>query len=148
MFSATDVEIRPADLLEFLHRHGHEVAAHFCGDDQGWFSAELQLPGEETSLEVQRYLVSEKGIRDELNTWAAWLEMQTSNKHRDDLMRRVVQSQQVFTICSPPEICGDSAADEVCRRTCAFLAQATAGIYQIDDQGFFAADGTHLVPEA
>ena len=30
---------------------------------------------------------------------------------------------------------------------CRFLARATDGIYQIDGQGFFAADGTLLVTE-
>jgi hypothetical protein len=148
VFAATDVEIRPADLLEFLHGHGHAVAGHFRGDDQGWFSAELELPGEETPLEMQRYLVSEKGIRDELNTWAAWLETQTANPHRDDLMRRVVQSQQVFTILRPADVCDEMTVAAACRQTCAFLAQATGGVYQIDDHGFFAADGTLLVAEA
>src|SRR5262245_34859679 len=94
IFAASDADIQPAELLEFLHQHGHPFTGHFRGDDQGWYSAELRLPGEEAPVEVQRYLASEKGIRDELNTWAAWLETQTDNPHCDELMRRVVQSRQ------------------------------------------------------
>lgn len=145
VFAAAAADIPPADLLEHLQRLGHKVVGRFRGDERGWFSAELDLPGEQMPLDLQRYFADEKGIRDELNTWAAWLETQADSLHRDNLMRRVIQSRQVFTILRPSEL--DEAADDACRQACVFLARSTDGVYQIDDQGFFAADESLLVAE-
>ncbi len=37
--------------------------------------------------------------------------------------------------------------ERLCLACCRYLAGATEGVYQADHGGFFAADGTLLVPE-
>jgi hypothetical protein len=130
-------EPAPATLLAHWQGRGH-----FRGDDQGWFQATLICDDEEEPLELQRYLATEDGIRDELNTWAAWLEAQHDSPHTGSLMRHMIGTQQLFTLARPPELDG-----QMCEALCRFLADQTAGVYQIDGQGFFAADGTLLVKE-
>src|SRR4051812_3345538 len=95
VFSLTELEVQPAALLEHLRQSGLEVEAHVRGDDSGWFEAELvrdNLP-----LTVSRFVVQEEGIRAELNSWAAWIEEQEQNPHRDVLMRRFIAVKQIFT---------------------------------------------------
>lgn len=142
VFAATDAVVEPAALLEHLQRHGHQVVGHFRGDNQGWFSAKLVLPDEETAIDLERYLASEKGIREELNSWAACLETQQTPQ-RDELMRRVIQSRQVFAVSCPPE----AAVQDLCEALCRYLAQETEGVYQIDGRGFIAADGTIMIAD-
>jgi hypothetical protein len=143
VFGSNLNEPAPADLLAHMQGRGYAVRGHFRGDDQGWFQATLALDDEEEEpLELQRYLATEEGIRGELNTWAAWLETQEGSPHAGPLMQRMIATTQLFTLQCPPELPG-----EACVALCRFLADQTAGVYQIDGQGFFAADGTLLVKE-
>jgi hypothetical protein len=90
--------VPPASLLEHLHGLGFEAAGHFRGDEQGWFQAELRLAEGRAALQLERYLAEEEGIRDELNTWAAWLEEAADDPQRDDLMRHLIATAQLFTL--------------------------------------------------
>jgi hypothetical protein len=74
VFGANESQPAPADLLAHLHGAGLSVTGHFRGDDLGWFAAELVVAVGETPLQLERFLATEDGIRNELNTWAAWLE--------------------------------------------------------------------------
>jgi hypothetical protein len=139
--------VQPVSLLDHLHGLGFEAAGHFRGDEQGWFRAELRLPEQRAALQLERYLAEEEGIRDELNTWAAWLEEAADGPHRDDLMRHLIATAQLFTLRQAPGQEDDGEAGEACALLCRFLAGRTAGVYQVDGQGFFSADGTLLVPE-
>lgn len=147
VFGSSDAIVQPADLLEYLHASGFEATGHFRGDKEGWFSAELRVPGVDEPLELQRYLASEPGIRDELNTWAAWLETQ-DHPERVELMRQVIQSRQVFTVPGLPELHEDGTVRELRRLVCFFLANQTGGICQFDGEGFFASDGMLLLSES
>jgi hypothetical protein len=142
IFGRLETAPEPGAILERLNASGAEVSGHFRGDDQGWFSADLFLAGTETPLRLERYLHSEEGIRAELNAWAAWLETCESGSDPVSLMERMIQTRQLFTLRVEEE-----SVDERCVGLCRFLASVTDGIYQIDGQGFFAADGTLLVPE-
>jgi hypothetical protein len=92
------------------------------------------------SLQLERYIAGEDGLRAELNSWAAWLETQESAPEHVALMERMIQTAQLFTLHANAE---SAAAEQLCR----FLAGSTAGIYQIDGRGLFAANGSLLVPE-
>ena len=59
-------------LSEHLHAAGLPVIAHFRGDDLGWTGGELVLGDQ--SVAVERFLTKEDDLRDDLNTWAGWLE--------------------------------------------------------------------------
>jgi hypothetical protein len=147
IFGSNDVQPAPAALLEQVHALGVPVTGSFKGDDLGWFRAELVIGDDKTPLPVERYLAGEEGIRAELNTWAAWLEAAGEAPEHHRLMQQMIATTQVFTL-GPINPDHEPAAGPVCVALCRFLAGATAGVYQADGQGFYAADGTLLVPES
>lgn len=105
--------------------------ATFGVTDGVWFWAEL--PG----IRVERFEVTEEGIRGELNSWAAVVEATLDEPAA--LMERVIQSQQLFTVAAEqPE--HEPQAEQVARA----LASATSGCYQADEGGWHEADGTLL----
>lgn len=128
----------PAAILNHLTSLFASVRAEFAADATGWYRADLVVDG--VRLELERYVAGEKALRAELNSWAAWLETQESSPAHLALMERMIQTAQLFTLHASAE---SSANEPLCR----FLAEATAGMYQIDGRGLFAADGALLVPE-
>ena len=147
MFGANDAQPEPARLLEHLQQVDPGVTGKFHGDDLGWFRAELFFEEETAPLSLERYLAAEEGLRAELNTWAAWLETAEDSPHHVPLMEQMIGATQVFTLECPVELADDAAVAALCTAACRFLAGATAGVYQVDGQGFFRADGTLLVKE-
>ena len=122
------------------------MTGSFTGDAAGWFRADLTL-GAGAPLALERFTSDEEGIRSELNSWAAYLETCTHSPQHGPLMERVIQARQLFTVSRPADHPDESASARVCVELCRFLAGATAGFYQIDEQGFFSAAGTLLVAE-
>jgi hypothetical protein len=148
VFGTNDAAIEPTALLSAQSRHvGAQVTGRFRGDDLGWFEAELGLRG--TRLELQRFLAHEEGLRDDLNTWAAWLETAEDNPDAGRLMRQVIGTTQLFTFRPVDAVPDDTVYlfEELCNGLCQFLARETRGIFQIDGKGFFDAEGMLLVPE-
>ena len=139
IFGASDAAPVPAALLERLNVVAPD-AGQFHGDDAGWFRAELVVAG--TTLELERFLSSEEGVRAELNSWAAHLEACGDGPEYVRLMERIIQTRQLFTVGRPDDA---PDLDGVCVALCRFLAEATDGVYQTDGRGFFGADGTLLV---
>jgi hypothetical protein len=62
-------------------------------------------------------------------------------------MERVVQSQQLIVIRKPLDAMNEIALEKVLLETCRFLATRADGVYQIDGQGWFSADGGLLLQE-
>jgi hypothetical protein len=129
----------PAAILDFLAGRSASVSSDFATDASDWYQADLLVNG--VPLQLERYLAEEEGIRAELNSWAAWLETRENAPEHVPLMERMIQTAQLFTLH------GGEESAQVCIDLCRFLAGATAGVYQIDERGFFAADGTLLVAE-
>src|SRR6266540_5777722 len=96
VFGKSDTCPEPAALLEHLHGPGLEVRGHFRGDAQGWFRADLLPPEGDGGVEVECYLATEEGVRQELSTWAAWLETTPAGAVQDRLMLHVISSRRVF----------------------------------------------------
>src|SRR5581483_9208979 len=72
VFGSTEEAPEPGEVLAFVN--GLVVATgNFGGDEAGWFRAEI-LCESAPPLEIERFLASEKGLRAELNSWAAWVE--------------------------------------------------------------------------
>ena len=145
VFGTNDAPVEPARLLEEARRLEPDVSGRFRGDDLGWFRADLVVPDEDEPVPVERYLSGEEDIRRLLNTWAAWLE-ETGRPEAVRLMQHMISTTQVFTL-GPLDPDADPALDQLCTGLCRFLARATAGVYHVDGGGFFAPDGTLLVPE-
>jgi hypothetical protein len=113
-----------AALLEHFHARGLAATGSFRGDDLGWTGGEIVL-------------------RDDLNTWAGWLETRTDQPRHGELMQHVIGTKQLITLRPPP----DGSADRLCDEVCRWLAAQTQGVYQVDGRGFFAADGTLLLAD-
>jgi hypothetical protein len=141
VFGLTNKTPELSVLLEHLHAHALPATAHFRGDDLGWTGGEL-VAGEMT-VTVERYLTKEDDLRDDLNTWAGWLETRTDQPRHGELMQHVIGTKQLVTLRPPPG--GD--ADRICDAVCRWLAVQTEGVYQVDGCGFFAADGSALLTE-
>jgi hypothetical protein len=144
VFGTSPMHPEPSTLLDGLRARGFEAAGHFRGDDQGWFHADLVPATGGPAVEVDCYLSSEEGIRNELNSWAAWLEATGDENVHACLMQHLISTTRLFTVHSPE---GRGNADPLCVALCELLAVPTAGVYQIDGRGFFAADGALLVAE-
>jgi hypothetical protein len=142
VFGTSDTEPAPAALLENLHGLGFLVSGKFSGDDQGWFRAEL-ADSKGNILALERFLTSEEGIRAELNNWAAWIETTGEQATQSRLMQHMISTRQLFTM-QPGNTEG---MEQQCLALCRFLAQATEGVYQVDERGFFDPEGTLLLPE-
>jgi hypothetical protein len=135
VFGSLDTPSTPAGIGSCLAGEGVSIVF----DAEDWHTAEL-APGSEPPLVLERWRSDEEGIRAELNTWAAYLET-CDGPHHVALMERTIQTKQLFTI-GPSN---GAPLDRVCVTLCRHLAAVTAGFYQIDDIGFFDADGTLLV---
>jgi hypothetical protein len=147
VFGRSDIEPSPVALAERLHAVGVAAEPHFKGDDLGWTSGELRLPGGDTPVMLQRYLTAEDDIRDDLNSHAAELETMDYSPHNTRLMEHVIQTRQLVTLRRPVAAADEVAVEAALEEACRFLAEATDGVYQVDGRGWFAADGTLLVPE-
>jgi hypothetical protein len=147
VFGTAAEQPRPETLLECLRALGVSTAAHFRGDEDGWTSAEVALADGVAPLVVECFLATEPGIRAELNNWAAWLETCDYSPNHVDLMERVIQARQLYTLRRPLDHADEVRLERVCVGICRHLAATTAGIYQADGEGFFAADGTLLLQE-
>jgi hypothetical protein len=132
----------PAAIWEFLRERYGSVSGEFAVDASGWYQADLLVDG--VALQLERYLADEPGIRAELNSWVAWLEMRENAPEHVRLMERMIQTAQLFTLHSSEQ---SARAESVCGELCRFLAETMAGVYQIDGRGFFAADGSLLIAE-
>jgi hypothetical protein len=146
VFGSNDAEPTPEALLGHLLGLELSVKGDFRGDERGWFAAQLHV-GAGTPVHLERFEAGEEGIRAELNTWAAWLETCDYSPLSVPLMEKVIQTRQLFTLRRPVDHADDVLVEKVCEALCCFLAEATVGIWQADDQGFFAADGTLLLAE-
>jgi hypothetical protein len=145
VFGTAIAQPEAAALLQDLRLAGHFVEGKFTTAEQDWVLADLIPEKGEGAVQIDCYRRDEEDIRAKLNSWAAWLETMESNPNHLWLMQHMISTQQLYTLCPAgverPEI------ENLCVTACRFLARETAGVYQIDGQGFFAADGKLLLAE-
>lgn len=141
VFGRSGSEPLPAALAAYLHAVGLEVEPHFRGDDLGWTTGELRLPGTGTSVVLQRYTADADDIRDDLNSHAAELEATGNGLLITRMMAHVIQTRQLFTLSKPIDATDEVVLERVLDETCRFLAAATDGVFQIDGRGWFTAAG-------
>lgn len=146
VFCRSDREVAPPTILAHLHDTGRPVAGRFHGDDLGWTAAELTL-GTGTPVYLERYVATADAIRDDLNSWAAWLETLDYSPHNVRLMEHVIQTRQLVTVRKPLDHPNEVVVDDLCRTICQFLAATADGVFQIDNDGWFGADGELILKE-
>jgi hypothetical protein len=147
VFGKAEIEPSAPSLAASLHADGLEVAPHFKGDELGWTSGELRFSQGGTPIYLERYLASEDEIRDDLNAYAAMLETCDYSPNHRMLMEHAIQTKQLIVIRSPVDTVNEVLAEKILIHTCRFLASQTEGVYQIDGQGWFAANGELLLQE-
>jgi hypothetical protein len=147
VFGTNDVLPEPAAILAHLRNRGMAVVGKFYNDEEGWFQAELLFGDEEPTLHLECFLATEEGVRADLRAWAAWLETVEQNPNHQRLMEHMIATKRVLTLHESDEGPKRVALKELCVELSKFLARQTAGVYQVDDQGFFDADGTLLLEE-
>jgi hypothetical protein len=149
VFGLTDAAVPPTDLQAQLHAAGLPVEGRFRGDGPDpadWFAAELVFP-DAAPVVVERFRTDADDLRDELNTWAAWLEAADWSPHSRRLMEQMIAVRQVFAWRRPVDHADELRLDRLCLALARLLAGWTGGFYQIDGQGFFAPGGELLVQE-
>jgi hypothetical protein len=137
VFGSRETMLQPAALQQVLVNLGLDLPLHVAGDDCGWTSVEIPLT---PPLRIERYLSDEDDLRGELDSWAAAVE--SWRLDAAPLMQQIIATRQLFTWQVP-----DNAAIEFYETLARHFASESAGVYQIDGLGFFAADGSLLVPE-
>ena len=147
VFGTNNVQPEPAAVLAHVRSFGISVAGKFFDDEEGWFQAALLFGDQEPTLHIECFLAEEEGVRADLHAWAAWLETVGDNPHSQRLMQHMIATTHVFTLHESDEWPKKTSVREVCLELCKFLARETAGVYQVDDQGFFGANGTLLLEE-
>jgi hypothetical protein len=146
VFASQLTDLPPSALVEALHEQDFAVESHFRGDDLGWFGCEFRL-GVGTPVYLERFLAKEDEIRDDLNTWAAWVEAQHYEPRRFDLMEKIVQTRQLFALRKPIDHSDEVTLDRFCLAVVQWLAKETGAVYQIDGKGFFDAAGGSVLEE-
>jgi hypothetical protein len=140
VFGRGETQPSPERVLQQLRELGVEGHAQFRGDEDGWTSLEIAVAGVD-ALTLSCYLASEKGIRADLNSWAAEVEAREDFPHRVSLMERIIQTRQWYTLESP------SGHEVVAESVSRFLARETDGVYQVDGEGYFDPEKGLLLAE-
>ena len=146
VFCRSGSRIAACGAARAVQQPGRPVGGNFKGDDLGWTSAEFKL-GAGTPVYAERYLTREDDIRDDLNTWAAYLETLDYSPNNVSLMERVIQSRQLVTIRKPLDHPNESAIDDLCQSICQAIANAAEGVYQIEGDGWYSTTGELLLRE-
>jgi hypothetical protein len=146
VFCRSAGSLEPRDLAGRLATSGRAVRAEFEPNDRTWSSGALRL-GSGTPIYVERFDTATDELRNDLNTWAAYLETLDYSPNHTRLMEHVIQTRLLFTIRKPLDHPNESAVDDVCRALCGELATVGDGIFQIEDEAWYSADGTMLLQE-
>src|SRR5207245_933850 len=96
VFGTSSASVPPEALLQHLKEDAAYASAQFQGDKQGWFRVEVSRSADPSTFVIERFLSSEEGMRDELNTWAAWLEVNA--RDAAPLMQHMIGTSQVFLV--------------------------------------------------
>jgi hypothetical protein len=139
-------EAPPSVILNHLSTHGIEATGHFKGDDLGWTQANISF-GPGSPIMLQRYLEPTDNLRDDLNSWAAYIETLTYSPNYTILMERVIQTKQMLTIRKPIDHPNEIAMKGACDALCTFFSQRGDGIYMVDHDGWYDASGELLIQE-
>lgn len=147
IFGLDAIEPDLAELQQRLLEAGFGGPLQVHGDDLGWTSIEFSIIESGSPLRIDRYLTSDDELRDDLDTWAGWLETQDHDPAHQPLMQHVISTQQLITMRRPLDHADENALDRACQTVVSYLAQSTRGVWQADMQGFFSADGRLLLRE-
>jgi hypothetical protein len=145
VFGTNEMQLAPETIRSQLDGLGCGVTVTFAGGD-AWLRAEIVF-ADTTPIHVERFLSSEEGIRAELNTWAAYLETCDYSPNFAALMEQMIRTKQLFTLRRPLDAANEVLVDNICLGLARLFARTTEGVYQVDGQGFFSADGLLLLQE-
>ena len=146
VFCRSEVAPSPAELLAALQADNPNIRGRFRGDDLGWTAATIEL-GPSTPVLVERYLTDADELRDDLNSWAAYLETLDYSPNNGRLMEHVFQSRQMVAIRRPLDHPNEIEAERVCLTVARLMAFSAEGIYQAEGDGWYDGSGELLLKE-
>ena len=146
VFGSREQAPAPAEICEELLRHGLSVRPSFRGDEDGWFSARLELEGGASTVQIERYLVRTDKLRPDLNSWSAWVESLPPSEERERVLDALTSTAQLITMYE--DVAEGEIESSVCTILCRWLAERVDGFYQMDGQGFYDRSGALLVAES
>ena len=146
VFGRSETPVSSGLLQAALQRFGEGVALEFVSDEEEWVQFTV-VYGKGSPLIMERFQVTEEGIRAELNTWAGFLETCDYSPSHVPLMEHMIQTVQLFTLRRPIDVSDEVLVEDLCETLCQVIARATDGVYQIDRVGFHTAEGTLLLKE-
>ncbi len=144
IFALSETAPEPEAIVQHVRSYGSDAEVKADSDDRGWFHLELAT-SVGVFLLIDRYF-AEEGIRDDLNTWAAWLE-ENAGAEADRLMQHMISTRQMITM-RREDRGRDQPSRDICHDMAVYLACFSDGVYQVDDEGFFDARGKQIVREA
>ncbi|MEZ6141347.1 MAG: hypothetical protein R3B84_12320 [Zavarzinella sp.] len=146
IFGLSEIEPDPTEMLHHLHQNHLLVEGHFKGDDLGWTQVSLQL-GHGTPLTVDRFLTTQDDLRQDLNSWAAWLETLDYSHNSLPLMERLIQTQQLITARFPIDYPDEIQMTRLCHLLSMWLAEQTNGVLYIEGDGWYNQNNELLIKE-
>jgi len=146
VFALSEAMPQPANLQRFLGETGCDAPLAVTGDDLGWLAIEIEPVEPASTLRIERYLTDDDELRDELDTWAAFVESRSDSASTTILMQRIVSTRQLFTVRVIPFV-GATNTILTIEPIARWFARETDGIYQIDGRGFLTAAGELLMPD-
>lgn len=141
VFARNAESIPPAAVLADLVWGQAPLAGHFQADAQGWYRCELPLGPGKAPIAVECFRATEEGVRPEILSWAAFVETLDS-PFSQEFMAILNSTAQVFTMQLPAP-----AVADLLRQLCRNVARAGDGVFQIDGEGFFWANGALALGE-
>jgi hypothetical protein len=135
-------------LIDAIKAVSPQAATNVTVDnDKRWINLAVNVSDDETPVYLERLHHSDEGIRGELQAWAAWLETCDYSPNHQALMTHMIETHQVFTLRKPVDQANEILVERVCLAICRYLADECDGVYQIDGQGFYSAEGALLLQE-
>ena len=146
VFCRSDEAPEPGAIVAALWGEGLQFEGTIIPGGPDWTGGELRL-GAGTPVCLERFQTVEDDLRNDLNTWAAYLETLDYSPNHIPLMEHVIQTRQLFTVREPLDHANESAIENLCRALCLHLARAADGVLQVEGDGWYAADGALLLKE-
>jgi hypothetical protein len=146
VFGSLDQNPDPARLERATTELVPLASVHLKGDDLGWYHAEIRW-GQGSPLTIETYGAADPSVRNDLNTWAAYIETCDYSPNVPMLMEKVALARQVITLRRPIDHQDELGLDRLMSGLAQHLALETDGVYQIDEAGFFDKNGGLLLEE-
>ena len=147
IFGTNATTLRVSALVEQLDEAGVEVTWEVMGDDQEWEQVSLQTPAMQAPVMLERMALDDPEIHEEVAPLLDGLERLDDVYDVDEIEQVLGGTRQLYILGMPAGLQGDSDVEQLSLCVSQLIAKLTKGIYQVDQAGFYDADGQILLEE-